>query len=159
MNRTTSSLSSNTFKPPLVLIHGDREIAAFAGQRQYSWQQSVSDRLEYLIRLENGWDGYKAPPVSFQNAAFGHHMLKAICDPWTEAPSVVPGFKGDLQFEWHLEKGDIELWVKSPNLVEAWLYDSQTGQEFEVTLSTDFKIVSTWLRNLSGHQLAIATTA
>jgi len=130
-------------------------ISDIAGQ----WQDAVKDRLELLIRLEEGWDGYSAFPVSFDNAMFAFRMLESICRSDTPAPQIVPGPSGDLQIEWHTHQGDIELWVRGPNNVHAWCKVSETQTEEEIDLTTDFSIVSQWVQEVVEPTIAVAAAA
>src|SRR2546423_9954773 len=84
------------------------------------WRDSVGNRLEDLIRLERGWDGYRGAPVSFEIAHFAVRMLEVACGLEAPVPQIVPGSQGDLQIEWHTEHGDVELDVLAPNRVLAW---------------------------------------
>lgn len=123
------------------------------------WQAVVKDRLEELIRLEPGWDGYTGNPVTFENAMFAFRMLESICRPSTPAPQIVPGSSGDLQIEWHTQRGDIELWVQGPNRVQA-LCEINNGQiSGEMDLTTDFSTVSGWVKAATEPTIAIAAAA
>ena len=121
-----------------------------------SWQGPVKERLEELIRLEEGWDGYAAFPVSFDNAMFAFRMLESICRPDTPAPQIVPGPSGDLQIEWHTHQGDIELWVVGPNNVHALRQVSETQEDEELDLTTDFSVVSRWVQKVTEPTIAVA---
>lgn len=123
------------------------------------WQATVKDRLEQLIRLEEGWDGYTGFPVSFDNAMFAFRMLESICRRDTPAPQIVPGASGDLQIEWHTQFGDIELWVRGPNNVRAWHEITETQIDEELDLTTDFSEVSEWVRQITEPTIAIAAAA
>jgi hypothetical protein len=120
------------------------------------WRDAVNDRLEQLICLEEGWDGYAGIPVSFVNAKFSFHMLESICRPDTPAPQIVPGPSGDLQIEWHASAGDIELWVRGPNDVHAWRGISETQECEELNLTTDFSAVADWVKQITEPRIAIA---
>ena len=120
-----------------------------------NWQLAVQARLQELIRLENGWDGYEGQPVGFGNAVFAVRVLESICVGDTPAPSIVPGSAGDLQLEWHLPGGEIELHVRAPNDVHAWRFVTGAHPREEALLiSTDFSAVAKWLRDLTEAQLA-----
>lgn len=118
----------------------------------------VTKRLEDLIRLERGWDGYAGSPVSFVNATFALSMLKSICDSQTPAPQIVPGSSGDLQVEWHTLRGDVELHVRTPNDVQAWRVTS-SGVEVELSLANDFSEVVVWLNELVEPLIAVKAAA
>ena len=115
------------------------------------WDANVTKKLQELVTLEPGWDGYRAMPVSFTNAVFALRVLEKICGPAAPAPTVVPGIGGDLQLEWHTTKGDIELHVLAPNAVHAWhtKVDDENLDGEERELKTDFSIVAEWMRDIT----------
>lgn len=114
------------------------------------WYGTVMERLNALCSLPQGWNGYNAGPVRFDNANFALRMLESVCASDVPPPSIVPGPSGDLQVEWHLPSGDIELHVRSPNSVHAWRLTSATGDDGEeVELTNDFTIVGRWMKELA----------
>lgn len=125
----------------------------------YGWQEIVKDRLEELVRLEPGWDGYAGHPVSFDVAMFAYRMLESICGIDTPSPQIVPGSSGDLQVEWHTPVGDIELWVRAPNNVHAWRESADGNESDEMNLSTNFAAVSDWVREYTEPLIAGAAAA
>src|SRR5258706_7550436 len=88
-----------------------------------TWREPVIKRLNELVALQSGWDGYEGVPVTFENAYFTMGMLDACCRGDAPTPQIVPGASGDLQIEWHLDGGDIELHILAPNNVHAWHTD------------------------------------
>ncbi len=120
-----------------------------------SWRDAVVIRLNELVALEPGWDGYRAGPVTFENANFALRMLEVSCDIDAPTPQIVPGVAGDLQVEWHIGDTDIELDIRAPYRVHAWVRNEQTGSDGEESdLTNDFTIVAKWLRNLSDSSKA-----
>jgi hypothetical protein len=114
------------------------------------WREPVIRRLNELAALQPGWDGYEGVPVTFENAYFAMQVLEACCRGDDPTPQIVPGTSGDLQIEWHLERGDIELHILGPNDVRAWHADENTGFDGEeVPLTNDFNMVLRWIRNLT----------
>jgi hypothetical protein len=114
------------------------------------WRDPVIKRLNELVALQQGWDGYEGVPVTFENAYFAMEVLDACCRGDDPTPQIVPGTNGDLQIEWHLEKGDIELHILSPNDVHAWHVNENTGSDGEeLSLTTDFTTVVRWIENLT----------
>jgi hypothetical protein len=113
------------------------------------WLGTARDRLENLIRLESGWDGYSAPHVSLENANFALQMLSAICPPDAPAPQIVPGSRGDLQVEWHTLNTTIELHVRAANAVTAWREsESRAPEGEEIELTNDFLRVLDWVKEM-----------
>ncbi|MBC7203963.1 MAG: hypothetical protein H5U29_10675 [Pusillimonas sp.] len=132
----------------LALIHSSSE--AF-GERKESappWSGHLTQRLNELMKLEEGWDGYQAKAISFLNVVFAQNLINSVCTASSPEPQVVPGFNEDLQIEWYLNNGDIELWVQGPNNVLAWYENHLLQKEQELELSTDFSEVSLWLKEL-----------
>lgn len=122
-----------------------------------SWRKSVRDQLNALCALKPGWDGYQAGPVSFDNANFALRMLESICGSDTPPPQIVPGSDGDLQIEWHMDGGDIELHVQAPYRVSAWA--NICGVEHEDDLKTDFRTPAEWVVQLQESCIAQAAAA
>ena len=129
-----------------------------AGQK---WREPVMKRLDELVTtLRPGWDGYNGIAVKFENAYFAMEMLDSCCRGNAPTPQIVPGTSGDLQIEWHLEKGDIELHVLAPNNVQAWHADEHTGPDGEeLSLTTDFTTVVRWIENLTEPTRATIATS
>lgn len=125
-----------------------------------NWRDPVIKRLNELVGLQPGWDGYDGAAVTFENAYFAVEVLKVCCGANDPTPQIVPGASGDLQIEWHLEKGDIELHILAPNDVHAWHVDENTGFDGEgVSLTNDFTIVVKWIKNLTEPTRAIVAAA
>lgn len=125
---------------------------AFVGQR--GWKEIVNERLNELMRLPIGWDGYQAGPVSLDKAAFASSVLSSLMTNSTPLPSIVPTVSGSVQIEWHTSKGDIELRIHRPNSVRAWFSSIDGDDETEMDLTWDFEIVSTWLNDIKETDLA-----
>lgn len=121
------------------------------------WRAAVIERLNHLVSLQRGWDGYDAPAVKFDTASFALRLLESAFDEDAPAPQIVPGSNGGLQLEWHLPSGDLELDVEAPYRVHAWY--AADGDAQEVNLTNDFTIAATWLSELTEEPLATAATA
>jgi hypothetical protein len=124
-----------------------------------AWREPVMRRLESLLQLPDGWDGYSAPPVGLEVVHFTLQMLKSICPPDTVAPQIVPGTAGDLQVEWHTPSTTIELHVKAPNSVSAWRQSPDAADGEEVNLTNDFLVVLRWVREMLEDGSATVATA
>jgi hypothetical protein len=154
-NFTTSTVfSANVVRLPsanskLLVIEPD-----------FSWRDATIARLEELIRLPVGWDGYNGLPVTLLNANFALKMLDAICGSGAGAPQIVPGQDGDLQIEWHTIKGDVELHVLGPYHVRAW--GNLIGPipwESELELENEFSAVGAWVREITEQPRAVDVAA
>jgi hypothetical protein len=123
------------------------------------WRDVAIRRLQELVALEKGWDGYQAPPVRFEIAYFTLDMLRAVCPNDVSAPQLVPATHGDLQVEWHYPAGEIELHVRGPNSVSAWRRSPAAPEGEEVSLTNDFVIVLSWIREIVGAPIGTFTAA
>ena len=129
-------------------------------QSNFAWRKAAEDRLEELVRLPVGWDGYSGQPVGLQNANFALRMLDAMCGPNAGSPQFVPGVDGDLQIEWHTLRGDIELHVIEPNHVHAWrCIVGVPPHEEEAELTNEFSKVAAWVQEITEPPRANATAA
>lgn len=125
-----------------------------------TWRANIIKRLENLVRLDNGWDGYNAPPVSFANASFALQMLDSICEADAPTPQAVPGTTGDLQIEWHTFQGDVELHVIGPNRVHAWRrFSGDTENGLEADLTNDFRPLIAWIQALTEPEVVHSAAA
>ena len=139
-------------------VFSAESVVKFSGTRtrvpvtltENSWSDEAIQRLEQLVRLPPGWDGYYGQPVSLVNASFALAMLDVICAPEARPPQIVPGSEGDLQIEWHTQQGDLELHIKAPNDVHAWF--ERTGAEsISKDLKTDFAVAVDWVMAIAAE--------
>lgn len=160
MTDTQANRSLGTVNTEYISESSVPPIGYFMTDSGQKWREPVIKRLDELVALQPGWDGYEAVPVTFQNAYFAMEMLDACCRGDAPIPQIVPGTSGDLQIEWHLERGDIELHILAPNDVRAWYADENTGFDGEeVPLTNDFNIVIGWIENLTEPTRATVPTA
>lgn len=154
-----SEISSGISSSRVLEFPGAKE-RVFITDNGSSWGNLVKKRLEELIQLPYGWDGYSGTHVSFENANFAFRMLDAICGLETRTPQIVPGSSGDLQIEWHTLRGDLEIHVKGPNNVHAWramAMDDPEGEELD--LKNDFAVVAQWVREITEPPIAVTAAA
>jgi hypothetical protein len=117
----------------------------------YRHHNQVANELQALIRLETGWDGYRAKPVSLHNVHYALNILEKICSDESPDPQIFPGTNGDLQLEWHINDIDIELHIVRPNDVYFWTNDPQIcpdGDEIHI-IGSDFTRVSGKIKELT----------
>jgi len=110
----------------------------------------LQSEFERLVRLPVGWDGYRAKPVSFGNASYASQLLDNLCQQHTAVPSIVPGYNGDLQMEWHVEGFDLEIHVISPYHMTLWCSDPQICPEGEpIVLRHDISVAAAAVKRLA----------
>lgn len=154
-----SGASSGISSSRILEIPGSKE-RVLISDNTTAWSEEVKKRLETLIKLPVGWDGYQGTNVSFQNANFALRVLEAICGVETRAPQIVPGPAGDLQIEWHTLQGDLEIHVLGPNIVHAWramVNGNSEGEE--LVLKNDFGVVAQWVKEITEPPIAAKAAA
>jgi hypothetical protein len=162
LTSSTAAFSEVPVPPLSAQIVGLRNASAriMVNEPNHGWRNSVKARFDELVRLPEGWDGYRAVPVSFVNANFALRMLEAISGPDAPSPQIVPGADGDLQIEWHTVAADVELHIIAPNHVHAWRLVNGRSAPEELTLGNDFTVIATWINNLAEPLSAVgAATA
>jgi hypothetical protein len=151
------STDATAFSGGRVIPLGASQARLIVNQPQGDWWEIVRKRLDELVALPPGWDGYSGAPVSFSNANFAVKVLEAVCGPDSRPPQIVPGSSGDLQLEWHFPNGTIELHVRAANDVLAWYKDDATGPDgVELPMTTNFIAAAKWLEDLESASAAAA---
>lgn len=129
-------------------------------ERETKWRDEAMHRLQELVRLEQGWDGYAAIPVSLATATFTLKMLEVMCGDDTDTPQMVPGPNGEIQLEWHTRTGDVEILVRAPNDVFAWRHvEGIEDDGEEMQLSHDFRPAAEWIKDVTEPEFAYAAAA
>ena len=146
--------SSRGFKPQIVSSINPQYLIS---EPSHDWIEILNARLQGLVRLNKGWDGYQGQPVSYPNAVFAQKIIEKVCGNNNIMPSIVPGASGDLQIEWHTLKGDIELDILGPYNVQAYYSNEDSGIETEIALTNEFATVVLWLNEIK--ETSIATFA
>jgi hypothetical protein len=151
------SIDATAFSGARVIQLDANQDRLIVNQPQGGWWGRVRDRLDELVKLPHGWDGYAGAPVSFSNANFAVKVLEAVCGPDSQPPQIIPGSSGDLQLEWHFPRGAIELHVRAANDVLAWYSDDATGPDgIELPLTMNFIAAARWLEDLERASAAAA---
>jgi hypothetical protein len=71
----------------------------------------------------------------------------------------VPLPSGGLQIEWHTRIATIELMIRAPYRVEAWVADPRVQDDGrEMPLSTDFTVIVPWVHKV-GETIADQSAA
>ena len=118
--------------------------------REPRWKSRVDQRLAELGKLQLGWDGYGAAPISWTVLNFAGSVLESVMTAHTPAPSIVPTHGGGLQLEWHIAGVDVELMIYRPFEAELNVSFGDNRPPIEDrALSTNFSELSTALRELA----------
>jgi len=80
---------------------------------------------------------------------FALQVLNSIMSESIPVPSIVPVGSGGVQFEWHQNGLDIELFIAAPYECELSVYDHTTGAPQETfPLTSDFALLDKHVRRL-----------
>jgi len=70
----------------------------------------LTDRLDSLLTLQKGWDGYNAPVINERAVAKAKEVAALLpCDNW----QAVPCASGAVQLEKHGDGFDIEIYIEA----------------------------------------------
>jgi hypothetical protein len=97
-------------------------ILKFEGDRP-RWVHSVEERVNQLLALPRGWDGYGAPSPQLDMVVAAIRLLLEAMEDSTPAPNVFPTNQGGIQLEWHQGGIDLEIEISSVDQLDATLYD------------------------------------
>jgi hypothetical protein len=112
------------------------------------WVGSVLPSIREFLELPKGWDSYQGQPLRHETGMFALQILYDLMSPRLPIPQVVPAPSGGLQFEWHQNDLDIELYVGAPYECEFHYHDHVTGEEDNIALTSDFSPLNRWMARL-----------
>jgi hypothetical protein len=100
------------------------------------WLVQTDEALQELLRLPPNWNSYGARPVSPDNVRAAKDLLRAIVQPETPRPSVVPTVGGGVQLEWHTGGIDLEIEIQAPGQYHVWLEDPQENLALQTEIDS-----------------------
>lgn len=92
-----------------------------------AWQKEIVAALCRLLELPDGWDSYVGKPLKHDTGMFALQVLNSIMNESVPMPAVVPVSSGGVQFEWHDNGLDIELFIAAPYDCELSVCDHLAG--------------------------------
>ena len=132
------SYGNDVFPPQRVMVH----------QVNSEWARSAKNRLDSLVSLKLGWDGYQGIPVSFNLAYFALQVIDRLYQEGVPKPDIIPGSDGTLQIEWHVNGYDVEVDILGVNNIVASRFSRAHGVDDEVELKNDLSCVWQWVSGL-----------
>lgn len=103
------------------------------------WRKEVKQRLEDILTLDEGWDGYTAGPLRRDVVAFAIQVLHQVMHPTTPPPHVIPMSHEGLMIEWHEHGIDLEIEIETPGHLWVSFEDALEHIEDEYALRTDLR--------------------
>jgi len=102
-----------------------------AGHYDPEFKTAVSAEIAELKCLNNGWDGYGAPPINREIIAAACRLIRNLPESLAYRPRVVPMSTGNLQLEWHAGQKLLELEFESAQAVHFLQWDPDRDVEEE----------------------------
>jgi hypothetical protein len=96
-----------------------------------AWEVAVEHALTCILELPDDWDEDGGEPIDPRVKAVTLTLLRAIMQPNSPTPDVLPVPNGWVQLEWHSRKVHFQIKVERPDRYAAYYYDYQTGREWE----------------------------
>jgi hypothetical protein len=91
---------------------------------------------------------------------FALQVLSGVMSEFIPTPSVVPISTGGVQFEWHQNDLDIELYIAAPNDSELTVIDHVNGSKVEVIhIRTDLSPIGESIAKLVDYNRHIGPLA
>ena len=97
--------------------------------------------ISELGDLEENWNSYGGRPVDPQCAVKTIIFLLSMLDADTPMPIIVPTNRGGIQLEWHRSGVDLEIEIESISRLHVFFADEESGEESEVTLTSNLQPV------------------
>ena len=125
-------------------------VASTTSSNRRTFERQIRSRFNELCALPSGWDGYRSGPVPFGTANFAFGLTERIATIADAFPNIVPTSAGEIQAEWDIEGGVVELVFHAP--LRASVYVEYDGQSWERELGSDFTFVEDWISNLKAKR-------
>jgi hypothetical protein len=113
-----------------------------------AWEKEVVAALCRFLELPKGWDSYGGKPLRHDTGMFALQVLSDVISEAVPSPFVVPVATGGVQFEWHQNDLDIELYIAAPYDSELTVHDLKSGKREVIPLTADFTPLSHHLQKL-----------
>jgi hypothetical protein len=124
-----TSTASSVEEPPSSAAASTDEVTT-------RWLEPVVERLIHLLQLQDGWNGPGSLSVDRGVAIKTVEVLGQIATGSTRPPSISPGADGSLQLAWYAREFELEIDVPRAGDPTASLYEHNSGQELELTLTS-----------------------
>lgn len=125
-----------------------------------AWERELVATLCRYLELPSNWDSYGGKPLRHDTGMFALQVLSRIMNESIPLPSIVPMSSGGVQFEWHQNGLDIELFIAAPYESELFVYDHDSGKPPEtIELKTDLSVLGEQVNRLVDFNRHLPTGA
>jgi hypothetical protein len=112
------------------------------------WEREIVAALLRFISFPQDWDSYDGMPLRHDTGMFALQVLSGVMNDAIPLPSIVPVSGGGVQFEWHQNNLDIELYVAAPYECELSVHDHVANTQATFQLKTDLGPLAQTIRLL-----------
>ena len=112
-----------------VLLLRNGSLVVSDSQEKPPWVESAFLKIQELLYLEAGWDGYDGKSVIGDTARKAVVMLFELMSSGTKTPWIVPTVHGGLQMEWHKSQVDLEIEIKPDTTASVFYVNEQDGKQ------------------------------
>ncbi|MEV7136728.1 hypothetical protein [Streptomyces tauricus] len=95
---------------------------------------SAVEKINKLLALPKGWDGYRAEPVTIEAGIAMVSVLFSVMDRRSLRPQLFPLANGGIQVEWHVGGSSIEIEVSADGHSGCALADGEGEVEVEFSI-------------------------
>jgi hypothetical protein len=150
---TLRNLSDQDVQPAAPLDLSDTAsstvVSLDARRGKPAWEREIVATLCRYLELPPNWDSYGGKPLRLDTGMFALQILSSIMSESIPMPSIVPISSGGVQFEWHQNCLDIELYVAAPYECELSVYDHNSDKPPKtIPLKMDLSALSEQVRRL-----------
>lgn len=125
-------------------------VASTTSSGSRTFERQIRNKFNELCALSVGWDGYRSGPVPFGTANFAFGLTERIATIADSFPNIFPTSAGEIQAEWEIDGGVVELVFHGP--LRASVYLEYNGQSEERELGSDFTFVEGWIADLKAKR-------
>lgn len=97
-----------------------RDIEITTGGFRPAYVDPVQWCINQLRRLELGWDGGRALPITYEAAEMTVQVIFDILDNDSALPQFFPLVDGGIQIEWHAAGNDVEIEIEGVGGIHAY---------------------------------------
>ncbi|WP_406353182.1 hypothetical protein [Streptomyces sp. NBC_00658] len=95
---------------------------------------SAVDKINKLLALPEGWDGYRADRIPVEAGVSMLRVLLSVMDRRSLQPQLFPLPSGGLQVEWHVSGSSIEIEVAADGQSGSALAEGEEEVEVEFSI-------------------------
>lgn len=129
-------------------LSGTKVAIGTADPRAVQVAEIVTARIDELRKLSDNWDSYGARALNGRTLDYACELFASIVTPLIDPPSVVPSRRGGVQFEWHMNGMDLEIWTYAAGTF-SFSFDGADGEPIEQIDLSDPSVLTPLLERVA----------